>query len=64
MSNDAMVVMVAAVAAITAASSSHSKLGRAKFKKTTIILVLHMSVLSIKPQQKESKRGSDPFSEW
>lgn len=52
-----MVMVVVVAAAITAASSSHSKLGRAKFKKTTIILVLHMSVLTIKPQQKESKEA-------
>lgn len=52
-----MVMVVVVAAAITAASSSHSKLGRAKFKKTTIILVLHMSVLTIKPQQKESREA-------
>lgn len=54
------VMVVAAVATATAALQSHSKLGRAKLKKTTIILVLHMS---IKPQQKESKRASS-FMPW
>lgn len=48
-------VLVMVVAAATATMPSHNKLGRAKLKKTTNILVLHMSVLSIKPQQKESK---------